>query len=162
MWLWWNKVTRAPHSRLKKCFKRTSKQNVLSLPHPQALGREKALPCYCVKQISVQTPAQLYQALWSWKFPNLSEPLISSSVKWDNYPDLKGSHVKCQASSRHPASSSHYCLWCCGRLCWDYTHVVGKKEQWREGGALEASLWTDGSPCWKWKCFLCYRSKESL
>lgn len=126
MWLWWNHVMWAQHASWKKYFKHTSKQ--IAFHHPTASTGERKGPCYSVQQISVQTPAQLSQALWSCKLPNPSEPLISSSVKWDNYTYLKGSYVKCLAHSRHLASTVFIACGA-GRVTLENIYLCGRVER---------------------------------
>ena len=109
---------------------------------PQALGREKDLAA--VPNRSPFKPQLSFTSCVTLgKLPNLSESLISSSVKWDNYIYLKGLYVKCLVLNRHLEVA--VIAYAAVRDCWEYPSVV-RERPWRKGGAPEASFGQMASP----------------
>lgn len=117
-------------------------QTYLKAKHPfttllQAPEREKELAAV-PNRSQFKPRLRVTNCVTLSKLSNLSEPLISSSVRWDNYIYLKGLYVKCLAQNRHLASSSYCCSCCHERLLG--IALCGREGPWGKGGAPEASF----------------------
>lgn len=93
-------------------------------PPLQALGRDKGLATVANRS-QFKPQLSFTSGVMSGKLPNLSEPLISSSVKWDNYMYLK--EVVCKVPGSQWAPSKYQVIaYGAVRDCWEHPCVVGK------------------------------------